>query len=346
VIGLLLLHDVSCAEAIECDFTVEHWHYVNRTLLTCNMINQPIIKLQTPSESHPAFIASTIDRNIQGFSILNEPNVRFLPDNLSVFPNLVAVSLWNCSIKSINEHHFKGLQQLTQLSLARNKIRQINENAFKDNVILEYLDLDNNKIREFHADLFKPLQNLKFLHLNNNLIRFIDPEAFKVLSSLEVLFIDYNDIHTLNSKLFENLQIIRVFSISHNQLESISWTLLRKNSKLESINLGFNRIKSIDADLFKSMNNLRLVDLRSNDCIDLEFAKANLPALKTELEKNCLQSVESLIVEMKSLKQKLKAKDTELEALKIKCIQVGRKLDSEEEFLKKQLANWKIYRFD
>jgi hypothetical protein len=104
-----LLSVASSEKSITCSFSNSEWFYLNRTFRTCNVENQAI-------NSVGYTIISSVDSTLEGFSLKNNPEVQFLPDNLSQkFPNLTAVNVFNCSIKSVDEHHFKGLHDLITL---------------------------------------------------------------------------------------------------------------------------------------------------------------------------------------------------------------------------------------
>jgi hypothetical protein len=154
LIGLMSMLSIATSDkTIVCSFSNIVWLYFKRSFRTCNVHNQAIDTV--------GFTLPSVDSTVRGFDIRNIPEVKFLPENLSEkFPSLVAAQFWSCSIKSINENHFKGLHDLIVLSFDLNKIERIDSNAFKDNVKLEYFGLSGNNIKYLTQDLFSSLRNL------------------------------------------------------------------------------------------------------------------------------------------------------------------------------------------
>jgi hypothetical protein len=316
-----LVSVISSQKTIDCNFLKHRSTYFGRTFTTCNVYNQAI-------DSVGFTVASSVDSTLQRFSILDNPKVEFLPENLSEkFPSLIAVQVWNCSIKSIDEHHLKSLHESVLFSFGYNKIETIDSNAFKNNTKLEEIGLGYNKIKTLHVDLFDSLVNLKRLYLHDNQIRFIDPALFKNTTSLESINMDRNKIRFLHSETFTTLSNLKNISIDSNQLESIDGSLLANNMKLERIWFRSNKLRSIVEETFGSKPSLHYVDLRGNSCIDRSFYSSNFASMKTEIEEKCLTTIVSLkselSIQMKvysdqldSLKAQMKSKDKELAGMK------------------------------
>lgn len=82
------------------------------------------------------------DESIETISFALNKKIQFLPENTGeIFPNSIAMSAGNCSVKSISRINFKGLQKLLGLYLFSNLIEQIESNTFHDLLSLEVLDL-------------------------------------------------------------------------------------------------------------------------------------------------------------------------------------------------------------
>jgi hypothetical protein len=288
-----LLSFAASEKSIDCKISNDEWSNFNREFRTCNVYNQAI-------DSLGFTIATPTDSTLEGFVFQDNPKVELLPGNLSEkFPNLIAVQIFNCSIKSIDENHFKGLHSMTLLNLAFNKIERIDSNAFKDNVKLEQLTLKRNNIKYLSDDLFNSLRSLKQLFLNDNQIRFIDPFLFKHTTSLERIDMDNNEVKFLHPETFSTLSNLKNISISDNQLESIDGKLLANNKKLEHIWFESNKLRSIDATMFDDKENLTYVDFEGNSCIDGFFFSTRFTEMKTKIKEKCL-SFESLQLELKS----------------------------------------------
>jgi chorismate mutase len=298
LIGLMsLLSFVSSNKSIDCSFSKIEWYYFNRTFRTCIVYNQAI-------DNVGFTIASSADSSVEGFNIQNNTKIEFIPENLSEkFPNLINVQIFNCSLKSIDEHHFKGLRNLVTVYLAFNKIERIDSNAFKDNVKLEQLTLNNNNIKYLSEDLFNSLRNLKILHLNDNQIRLIDTFLFKHSTSMEYINMDNNEVRFLYPETFSTLSNLKKISIGDNQLESIDQNLLANNKKLEKIWFENNKLKSIDATMFDDKKSLLFVVLKGNSCINDTFFSQSFESMKTQIKEKCSPSIDSLKRELLTLMQ-------------------------------------------
>jgi Leucine-rich repeat (LRR) protein len=292
-----LLSFASSDKTIDCTFSDIEWFYFDRSFRTCNIDNQAI-------DSAGFTIASSVDSTVQGFSIQNNLKVEFHPENLSEkFPSLIVVQFWNSSIKSIDEHHLKGLRELVQLNYGYNKIESIDSNAFKDNGKLEELALGYNKIKTLSDDLLSSLVNLKRLFLDGNQIRIIDANLFKHTTSLEVINMDHNQIRFLHSETFTTLSNLKNISIASNQLESIDGSLLEYNKKLEWAWFENNTLAWIDGEAFDDKKNLRYVDLRQNFCIHSTFDSSSFPSMWDNLVQVCSPTIDSLKRDISSLKK-------------------------------------------
>ena len=182
---------------------------------------------------------------VQAFYIKSNKEVEFLPENIDgSFPGLFLYEIWNCSIKTVNVKHFKGLKRLEALALAFNEIKSIDGDSFKD------------------------LTNLLSLKLNSNKIKKIDPKWFQSLGGLVEFNIGYNQIELLDEQIFDNLRALQFISLHYNELSTIPANLFKNNLKLEKIFLHENKIQTISFSMFDHLYNLVLVDLVNNVCVD------------------------------------------------------------------------------
>jgi hypothetical protein len=295
-------------------------------------------KVHQPIDEPGSTIDSPVNSSLQAFRALDKLEVEFLPENLSEkFPNLIVISIMNCSVETISRSHFKGLHELIVLYLSHNKIETIDKNAFKDNQKLVKLTLKDNKLKFIPDDLFKSLTNLEYLYLTHNQIRYIEPLAF------------------------ENLLNLKNISFSQNQLESVDRNLLKNNKNLERVWFENNKLKSIDSSMFDQMKSLTLVDFKDNNCIDKHYYSKSFASMKAAIKENCtVENVEPLRKEIEALNQeytlkssklsvemenqilKLKLKDLELE----KCGKEKTEMANNLEKIKEDLTTCRSYLLD
>lgn len=86
-----------------------------------------------------------------------------------IFPNLKRLWINYAEIDKICREDFKGLENVTTLTLIGNKIVQLDEDLFHDLPNLIVLNLSNNFIRKIHPKTFDQLKKLDTLCLCNNL---------------------------------------------------------------------------------------------------------------------------------------------------------------------------------
>lgn len=103
------------------------------TVRTCFMDKKTIIDA-------PDVTISTRDDTIQGLTFIYNKNIYHLPIGVGEkFPNLLAYSNYDCSIKEISKQNFKGLSKLKYLSMGANMIVRIASDTFSDLTSLEVL---------------------------------------------------------------------------------------------------------------------------------------------------------------------------------------------------------------
>lgn len=82
------------------------------------------------------------DSFVQGLELERNNMIFYLPIKIAEsFPNLLALSAWDCSLKEISRKNFENLSKLKQLILYRNEIETIFYDTFADLIALEYLNL-------------------------------------------------------------------------------------------------------------------------------------------------------------------------------------------------------------
>lgn len=86
----------------------------------------------TVIDSPDFLITSDRDETVEGFSAYKNSKFEHLPINIGEkFPNLIALQVYNCSVKRISKDSFKGLSKLRRLYIYHNQIEQIDDDVFE-----------------------------------------------------------------------------------------------------------------------------------------------------------------------------------------------------------------------
>ncbi len=181
-------------------------------------------------------------------------NRKSFPENTFLnATNLQNLYLNSNNISALAGDAFYGAQNLNTLDLSNNQLSSIDVNAFRGLSKLSKLYLYSNKLTTLNSQTFAPLSSLNSLYLNNNQIRSLDKDIFRSLTNLAYLYLGFNSLQTLDATIFSN------------------------NKKLITISLYGNKINALSSKMFQSFYNTSLaLDLRSNPCIDQNFATGSL----------------------------------------------------------------------
>lgn len=86
----------------------------------------------------------------------NSPNLHYFPNALSNrFPNLVALTMENCALKSLTQRDLLGLEKL------------------------EYLVIEGCQLKTLPSDLFDNMKKLKIISFKNNKLRYLTRKVFE-----------------------------------------------------------------------------------------------------------------------------------------------------------------------
>jgi Leucine-rich repeat (LRR) protein len=265
----LILSSLCVGEKLSCEYESSNWIYVNKTLEGCRISNQTI-------KDKAAIIESGFIGSYKAFNIKNDKNVEFIPTNIGEkFPNIVALQIFNCSIRKIGSKHFNNLHKLIQLTFTKNEIAEVDDKPFEDQTKLEWLGLAENKITRLYGTTFSKLRNLKLLNLEGNQIVEIHYQLFKPLTSLNSLNLDKNNIKDLYDDVFNGLINVQYIYLSGNKIKSLETDLFQYKIKLIQVWLDSNKINEIWPSVFDYLNDLTYVNLTKNMCINSDFAKNN-----------------------------------------------------------------------
>lgn len=101
----------------------------------------------TEINSNDFLITSPRDETVKGFYAANNKNLRSLPKNLGVFPNLIVLDAEACSITKISKESFEGLSKLILLLLRGNQIEEIEGDTFEHIPAVQLITLGENRDR-------------------------------------------------------------------------------------------------------------------------------------------------------------------------------------------------------
>lgn len=249
----------TCNKTVTCSIRDNHWSYYGKTLKTCEIKNQAI--------QSEGYVLNLKPDAVKAFSIKNNKYIKFIPENLSEsFPELIAISIRNCSVKNLYAKPFKNLRKLQILLVKETQIEYVPGDAFSDLINLEHLELKNNKIE------------------------FLSANCFHSLTNLESLLLRYNSIEKLSDQVFAPLTNLKNISFGGNLLSDVPKNIFRNNLKLEHIWFDNNKIISISAFFFDKFRDLHYVDLKGNICLTKHYHVGSFDSMKAALMESCQTS--------------------------------------------------------
>ncbi|XP_034482638.1 leucine-rich repeats and immunoglobulin-like domains protein 3 [Drosophila innubila] len=171
---------------------------------------------------------------------------------------------WN-GLRSLPELPFRGLSNLTYLSIGDNALDEIPKHVLNHMPLLQTLDIGRCNIRAVQQDDLKGIQMVTNLILPSNNITRLDRGAFPLsllilhlgrnqieslngslheLNKLQSLFINANNIRDLDEELPDGSKL-RLLMAHNNRLERLPANMVGMDD-LETIHLHFNRLRSFD----------------------------------------------------------------------------------------------------
>lgn len=212
---------------VSCHIGNFHWSFFKRSLKVCEIKNA--------IAADDVVIESPRDLSVQGISIRNDKEVKFLPENFAViFPELLAIDVRNCAVQII-DGAFTNLRKLRRLTLPGNEIAIIVNDAFVDLESLEFLNLDHNKIHFLHADMFDSLVNLKNISLDFNSLVEIPKELFSNNPKLEWIWLAGNKIKLISVQTFDSLTNLKFLSLKGNACVDMFFDVATLSQLLKTI---------------------------------------------------------------------------------------------------------------
>ncbi|KAG5667426.1 hypothetical protein PVAND_015406 [Polypedilum vanderplanki] len=206
----------------------------------------------------------------------------------------------------------KSTQQNTQISSITgslndqnvSKLRTVNIVSAEVTYIPDFTAV-NRKFPKFDQ-LYIVLSGLKFverkqlakmplltlLNFFGNEIEFLPEDAFDDLKNLKILAFVQNKIKVLPPKLLWNLPKLVELWAYENPYEIIPRRFFKNNKEVVKLWMGYNKIKKIEVN-FKALPKLDVLDLRENDCINLQTCIScgaeNFNDIQEKIDRDCNQ---------------------------------------------------------
>jgi Leucine-rich repeat (LRR) protein len=160
--------------------------------------------------------------------------------------------------------------------------------------LLENLRMQNTDLKKLE---FNGKSNITSLFLGDNQISEIDHNAFNGLLNLKLLYLNNNELKQIHNSAFKRLTNLQVIWLNDNHLKEIYSETFSGNVNLQRIKLQFNKINFIENNAFNLQgpnNKLKNLDLRGNECIDIETFIFNITEVVKYAKLNCSKILQIL----------------------------------------------------
>lgn len=142
---------------IKCEFEKRQWADSPK-LYTCKVTSALITSSDTEIKSFIG-IHHKIKRNEDVKALwIKEAVVEYFPRGLhKIFPNLTAISILNCGLKTICRKDLIGLENIEHLFLGGNILKSLPSNIFMNMPKLRRISFFNNKLEFLSSQFLKPI---------------------------------------------------------------------------------------------------------------------------------------------------------------------------------------------
>ncbi|KAL2080506.1 hypothetical protein ACEWY4_024299 [Coilia grayii] len=171
-------------------------------------------------------------------------------------------------ISRIGPESFKGLVNVTTLSLSNNRISQIESHTFAGLRSLRSLDLSGNQLVVIHPEAFSvPSRTLRDLNLSRSLYNHTSVKdlavslRWSVLSSLQGLDLSGNGLIYLPDHIFSHLGSLRRLQLANNSLVAIHNGTFSALDRLEELDLSLNAFRTFRQEALRELDGLPWVRL-------------------------------------------------------------------------------------
>ncbi|XP_030597143.1 LOW QUALITY PROTEIN: trophoblast glycoprotein-like [Archocentrus centrarchus] len=166
-------------------------------------------------------------------------------------------------ISRIGPESFRGLENLTSLSLSNNRISEVESHTFLRLRSLRSLDLSNNQLAVIHPEAFTVLsQSLRELNLSRALYNYssvkdlVTSLRWSSLGTLRGLDLSDNNLIFLPPRMFSHLNSLQRLQLSNNSLVAIQNSTLSDLEQLEELDLTLNALKTLSEEGLQELDSL------------------------------------------------------------------------------------------
>ena len=238
--------------------------------------SQDLPRLKYINASHCSLSVLSPDSQIPaGIEVLDLSNnilSDITADQFSNASHLYRLSLQNNRLKSLPQHFFRMIKNLTYLDMSGNLLTEttLHVAILEELTQLVWLDLSDNHVRKIQAPMLQGMVNLVELSSSNCSLERIENTAFLSLISLRKLKLDNNKLHVLDSDLFKSLGQLTSLDLSGNNLTNFEVT--KPLQSLTELYLGANMLQSVP-DFPEPWTSLIVLDMRENSITQIEGHK-------------------------------------------------------------------------
>lgn len=202
--------------------------------------------------------------------ILSHLNLKCLPLELTLMPNLREMELNSCNL-NLCSVTFRGLGHLTSLIVS-----------------------ETNEANTIQIGAFDPLKNLTYLMIDCYPIPLLSRGLLANQGSLQTFEMCANDMKEIEEGALDSLVCLKTLSIQGNKLITLPEAVLRKLSCLEKLDLSENDIKDLPVSLTEGLKRLETVYVEENNLQDLNFLRGCASLKVLEASSNKIENVEGL----------------------------------------------------
>ncbi|KAI5087255.1 trophoblast glycoprotein-like precursor [Silurus meridionalis] len=171
-------------------------------------------------------------------------------------------------IRRIGPEGFKGLENVTTLSLSNNRISEVESHTFSSLHNLRSLDMSNNQLVSIHPEAFTihnhTLRELNFSRAlyNHSAITNLDTALrWSSLDSLHGLDLSSNGLIFLPPHIFFHMSNLRRLQLANNSIVSITNETLLGLEHLEDLDLSHNAFKTFNKEGLMELERIRKAKL-------------------------------------------------------------------------------------
>nr|AGJ51107.1 variable lymphocyte receptor C [Petromyzon marinus] len=147
----------------------------------------------------------------------------------------------DCSSKTLADVPTGIPASTERLQLDYNQLASIDEKAFRGLSNLTYLSITSNpQLQSLPVGVFDQLKDLNELHLSINKLKSLPPRVFDSLTKLTYLGLSQNQLQSIEAGLFDKLTNLQTLELSTNQLQSVPDGAFDSLTKLETTTLSSN----------------------------------------------------------------------------------------------------------